>query len=72
MWKLLHKMFGWDYIQWSNSCAQGIARVYADHNGRVYYWRYKTTQLADEIKSPEQVFWLTCNPSKYMRPNPAK
>lgn len=69
MWKLLNKIFGWDYIQWSNSCDQGVARVYADHNGRTYYWRYGNMRLADEIKVANQVFWLTCHPSKYMRSN---
>lgn len=67
MWKLLHRLFGLDYIQWSNSCDSGIARVYIDHNHRVYYWRYKSISIADEIKQSNQVLWLTCSPSKYMR-----
>jgi hypothetical protein len=67
MWKLLHKLFGWDYIQWSNSSDQGVARVHTDQNARTYYWRYKSMKLVDEIKDTKQVFWLTCPPSKYMR-----
>ena len=65
-WRLAHWLFGWDYIQWTNFADQGVARVYADHNGRAYYWRYKAVHLADEIRQPEQVLWLTCEPSKYM------
>lgn len=29
----------------------------------------KITKLADEIRDAEQVLWLTCEPSKYMRTN---
>jgi len=68
MWKLYNWLFGWDYIQWSNSATQGIARVYTDYSGKGYYWRYKNTELADEIKSADQVFWLTCAPDKYLSP----
>jgi len=66
MWYVLNRLFGWDYVAWSNSAAQGVARVHNDGTGRCYYWRYKGTQLADEIKTEEQVFWLTCEPSKYL------
>lgn len=68
MWKLWHLLFGWDYIAWSNFADQGVARVSRDFEGRVYYWRYKSVHLADPIKSPEQVFWLTCPSSKYFVP----
>lgn len=65
MYKLYHWLFGWDYIQWRNSAAQGVARVYKSHCGRIYYWRYKITDLADDIKTRDQVLWLTCSPEKY-------
>lgn len=65
MYRLLHWLFGWDYIQWSNSAHQGVARVYVDGMGRVFYWRYKVTKLVDIIQKPEQVIWLTCEPDKY-------
>jgi hypothetical protein len=64
-YKLLNWVFGWDYIYWSNSAAQGVARVYRDAEGSVYYWRYKITQLADPIEKPSDVMWLTCPSSKY-------
>ena len=66
MWKLLHKIFGWDYISWQNHADQGVARVYRGGNGEVYFWRYKSTTLADQIRSPGEVLWLTCPASKYL------
>ena len=67
MWKLYHKLFGWDYVQWRNFADQGVARVYLDGTGNAYYWRYSHTRLLDVIARPEQVVWLTCHPGKYMK-----
>lgn len=68
MWKLMNRLFGWDYIQWRNSAANGVARVHVDGLGRAYYWRYKITNVADIVENPKQVLWLTCHPHKYMAP----
>jgi len=65
IYKILHLLFGWDYIQWENSADEGIARVFVEGSGRVVYWRYRTTKVMDEIREPEQVKWLTCSPGKY-------
>ena len=65
IYQILHYFFGWDYISWSNIAADGVARVFKTHDGRVCYWRYKTTKVLDEIKEPRHVKWLTCSPSKY-------
>lgn len=67
MWKykLLNKLFGWDYIQWRNTADNGIARVHLGFNGEVYYWRYKLTEVADKILEKEQVIWLTCEPKTF-------
>lgn len=67
MWKykLLNKMFGWDYIQWKNNADQGISRVHIGFNGEAYYWRYKTTKLADKPNKSGEVIWLTCPASKF-------
>lgn len=67
IWRLLNLFLGFDYIYWSNSADQGIARVFRLPDGGVYYWRYRITSVMDEIKSPEQVRWITCKPSKYFR-----
>jgi len=66
MWRLLHALFGWDYVQWDNSVDQGIARVHRSGGGDIYYWRYKSIKCADIIYSRDQVLWLTCHPSKYL------
>jgi len=66
MYKLLHKLFGWDYVYWKNSADNGIARVHKAQEGVVYYYRYKSTQLIDKVLKKEQVVWLTCPASKYL------
>ena len=66
MYKILNKLFGWDYVAWSNSCDNGIARVYKSLDNKVWYFRYKNTKLIDLIKNQDQVVWLTCKPSKYI------
>lgn len=65
-WRLYHKLFGWDYIQWENLSDQGVARVFVDGTGAPYYWRYWNIGVADGIASASQVRWLTCHPSKYL------
>ena len=65
MWKLLNFYLGYDYVAWANSADSGIARVHVDGLGRVFYWRYKSTRVADIIAEPERVIWLTCSPNKY-------
>jgi hypothetical protein len=67
MWRLMHKLFGWDYVQWRNATDQGIARVHVEGTGRVWYWRYKGSHVADVIADRRQVLWLTCKPGKYMQ-----
>lgn len=66
-WKLLHTLFGWDYIAWKNMADQGVARVHKDALGLPYYWRYKNTKVLDVIRSKDQVVWLTCKPEKYIK-----
>lgn len=65
MYKLYKYLFGWDYIHWSDSADQGVARVHKTLDGNVWYWRYKITSIVDEIKSPDEVIWLTCSSLKY-------
>ncbi len=65
IYKVLNFLFGFDYIIWKNSCDSGISRVRKDYSGNVWYWRYRTTHIADIICEPKQVMWLTCKPSKY-------
>jgi len=64
LYKILHKIFGWDYIYWKNTADEGIARVHVINDG-VFYWRYKNTKILDEITDIDRVVWLTCSPLKY-------
>ena len=70
IYKLLHWLFGWDYIHWENSADSGIARVRVDHNRSVYYWRYGNTKIADSITDAKKFLWLTCEPEKYLQSKP--
>ena len=70
MYRLMHKLFGWDYVLWSNSADQGIARVWIAADGFVVYWRYRSTKVLDCI-TPEsvksrRVIFLTCHSDKYI------
>lgn len=67
MYRLMHFLFGFDYVQWQNAVDQGVARVHVDGLGRVFYWRYRSTKVADVITRPDQVLWLTCHPEKYFK-----
>ncbi len=66
MYKLLNKLFGWDYIQWSNFADSGIARVQKDFNGKLYYFRYRSIKVIDVIHDKDNFIWLTCEPIKYI------
>lgn len=65
LWQIMHRWFGWDYVYWQNCVDQGVARVYVDGTGAPYYWRYRPIKVADVIRSPSDVMWLTCAPEKY-------
>jgi len=65
MWRLLHFLFGWDYIHWHNSADQGIARVHVAADGTVFYWRYHGCCVLDKIEHTDDVVWLTCQPEAY-------
>jgi hypothetical protein len=65
-YKLLHKIFGWDYIVWTNTADSGIAQIRIDGAGRYYYWRYRVTRVADFVEGNTDIkLWLTCPPEKY-------
>jgi len=71
IWKLCHKLFGWDYIHWENSADYGVARVHKSPEGTVWFWRYKNVKCCDVITSAKggssfKVVWLTCKASDYL------
>lgn len=65
MYKLLHWLFGWEYIHWHNTASEGISRVFALPDGKIAYWRYRNMPILDIIEKPNQVAWLTCSSKKY-------
>lgn len=70
IWRLLNKIFGWDYIAWDNDLSQGIARIHRDKAGRIFYWKYKNINCAEYITSIDKTdvkMWLTCPPEKYLK-----
>ena len=68
MYKLLHLVFGWDYIYWVNSGDRGVSRVFLAADGTPIYWRYKTIRALGHIQTTADVTWLTCVPEKYLKP----
>ena len=70
MYKILNWLFGWDYIAWDYCTLSvddsGIARVYINPDGDVWYWKYKRLGHHNIITSKDDVLWLTCSSDKYM------
>ncbi len=65
MYKLWHKLFGWDYIYWEEPWASGICRIHIDGEGNPYFYKYKSIKVLNWIKETEYIRWLTCNREKY-------
>jgi len=69
MWKLFNFLFGWDYIYWEDYDSSGIARIYDGFNGCPWFFQYKIIKVIKEIKRADEVIWLTCKSSKYLKEN---
>lgn len=63
IYSILHNLFGWDYIIWSNSADSGVSRVRVDGLGRVWYWQYN--RHPRYITKAEEVVWLLGTPYRY-------
>lgn len=65
MWRLWHKLFGWDYIQWKLG-PNGISRIRVAPSGLVYFMR-----LGEIINLAEpgyhKITYLTCSKDKYIK-----
>lgn len=68
MYKLFHFLFGWDYLYWQNFCDKGIARIFKNKDGIVYFYRYKNIKCIDKVEdySRSNIIFLTCERSKYI------
>lgn len=60
MFRLYNKLFGWDYIQWSNFADSGISRIRVDAEGIPYYFRYSGVDIIDRLGTNREV-GLTCS-----------
>jgi hypothetical protein len=73
MYRLLNKIFGWDYIYWQNSADSGVDRIHKTKDGTVFFWRYGKylSKLDDKSllndKSFSKIVWLTCSKEKYIK-----
>lgn len=65
MWRLWNKLFGWDYILWTNTATSDISRVHITPDSKVFYYLYSGFKYNEVIRNKSQVIWLTCLPSKY-------
>ena len=68
LYKLLHMVFGWDYIRVPSLCG-GIFRVHIDCAGNI--WVYVSYSLCHthilRNSELEYCIWLTCHPEKYIK-----
>ncbi len=67
MYRLLHRLFGYDYVFWEGLFTSGIARLHLSGDRQPYYW---VNGRARVINSRDQVVWLTSSPEKYLPQNP--
>lgn len=66
MWRILNKLFGWDYIYWESSCNYGISIIRSSYqSGKPYYIKYGSGIIV-QVNDHNDVIWLTCHPSKYL------
>ncbi len=63
MYKLRHKILGWDYVFWEYNFHSGVARVIVLPDETIGFW--ENPCYFKIIKNPAQVTWLTCKPEKY-------
>jgi len=65
IYKILNKLFGWDFVYWKNIATEGISRVRTDYYGEPYYiWAINSRV---RIITKSQVMWLTCKADKYLK-----
>ncbi len=65
IYKILNKLFGWDFIYWANCASQGVSIIRTDYYGNPYYvW---AVGVKVRITSRDQVMWLTCPSDKYLK-----
>lgn len=70
MYKILNKLFGWDYIFWASETPegfryQGITKIITLPDGSSHFW---VKGFLCKIDNKEfQIKFLTCKPDKYIK-----
>lgn len=71
MYKILNKLFGWDYVFWKHHAGtHGISRITQFPDGKYYICRYGSTLVDLTNQYGEYgltLTYLTCDPSKYIK-----
>jgi hypothetical protein len=52
MYAVLHRLFGWDFVQCQDNHYQGVVKVRIDAEGKPFYWRYKHIKALTRITNP--------------------
>ena len=68
MYKILNKLFGWDYVFWKHHAGtHGISRIITLPDGNYYICRYGYAY--DDLNNQYELTltYLTCDPSKYIK-----
>jgi len=61
MHKLLHYLFGWDYV-YHKGYHPMVCRLHRLPTGEVFYWHYTTIE---KVTKASDVEWLTCIPEQW-------
>lgn len=70
MYKILNKLFGWDYIFWATETPEGfsykgIAKIITLPDGSSHFW--VNNYLCKINNKDLQIKFLTCKPDKYIK-----
>ena len=69
MYKILNKLFGWDYVFWGHIAAgtHGISRILKLPDGNYYICRHGYAYDDLNTQYELRLTYLTCDPSKYAK-----
>ena len=69
MWKIMHKLFGNDYVYWDNGTSNRVCKIYTTPFGEPYIHPYAFLSVIYFIKNidPNNITFLTCDKNKYIK-----
>jgi hypothetical protein len=65
MYKILNKLFGWDYVYYKTENYEGIARIIVLPDKSVHFWHLNNLINIEYKKM--HIKFLTCTPDKYIK-----